>query len=123
MKRDWNLIRLLLLEIESRVAPEALKQYTEEQVLYHCELLEESGLILGKLVRGGKGQVVGASIQRLTWKGHDLLDSIRDEGVWARVQSMTKAAAGSATAEMLMEASRWVVSAALGAAVKAATRP
>jgi hypothetical protein len=123
MKRDWNLIRLLLLEVESGEKPAELNQYSDEQVLYHCDLLNESDLIIASIALGGNGTAVGARIERLTWKGHDLLDTIRDENTWKLTQAVVKEATVSATADMLKEACKWVASTAFEAAAKAMLKP
>jgi hypothetical protein len=123
MKRDWGLVRLLLLEIESGERPAGLEQYSEEQILYHCELLKESDLIIASVVTGGEGKAIGARIERLTWKGHDLLDSIRNETIWNQTQAVVREATVSATADMLKDACKWVTSTAFEAAAKAMLKP
>ena len=123
MQRDWNLIRLLLLKVESGEEPAELNQYSDEQVLYHCELLQESDLVIGTIVIGENGKAAGARIERLTWKGHDLLDSIRDDTIWKKTLSVVKEVTISASADMLKDAVRWVTSAAFEGAVKAMLKP
>ena len=55
MRRDWNLIRLLLLEIESESPPNGLDAYSKEQQLYHAVLLVESELVHGEIVVNENG--------------------------------------------------------------------
>jgi hypothetical protein len=123
MQRDWNLVRLLLLQIESGEKPEGIDKYPDEQILYHCELLEESDLAIISMTYGETGEAIGARMQRLTWNGHDLLDSIRNETIWNRTQAMVKEATTTATADMLKEACKWVASTAFEAAAKAMLKP
>src|SRR6218665_20886 len=86
MKRDWELVRELLLEIEGldkghHFFPHRRAEHSSESVGYHLHLLENAGLVecadhrplSGELVRIGKS---------LTLTGHDLLDLIRDEQLW-----------------------------------------
>lgn len=96
-----DLIRLLLLEVESGEKPEAMTNYTEEQILYHCELAIEAGLLDGKVLRGGPGGAVAARIQRLTWDGHEFLDAARSETVWNQAKKTVKETGGSWTMEGL----------------------
>lgn len=79
MKRDMELIRALLLRTEG--AEVDLSSWTDEQVVYHEVLLIDAGL-----VEGEKLQTMGAPPQamifRLTWEGHDFIDSARNESMW-----------------------------------------
>ncbi len=101
MKRDMDLIRLLLIEKESEETPEAIGSYTENQILYHCELAIESGLLDGHLFRGLQGEVCGATIQKLTWEGHEFLDAARSDSLWNQAKEKMVAAGGSWTMEGL----------------------
>jgi hypothetical protein len=101
MKRDMDLIRLLLLEVESGEKPEAMDHYTEEQILYHCELAIEADLLDGQVVHGAQGDAVGARIQRLTWGGHEFLDAAREDSVWSQAKKKTIETGGSWTMEGL----------------------
>ena len=101
MKRDMDLIRLLLLEVESGEKPEAMENYTEEQILYHCELAIEADLLVGRVVHGGTGGVAAARIQRLSWIGHEFLDAARDQEVWNQAKRQVLEKGGSWTMEGL----------------------
>lgn len=48
MKRDFELIRLLLLELEGEESVD-LSSYTPEQVNYHKALIKEAGFAEGKI--------------------------------------------------------------------------
>jgi len=81
VKRDFDLIRLLLLEIEGEEQVN-LSEYTQEQVRYHTALLIEAGLLNGE---GGKkvyrGYLPYTNLS-LTWKSHEFLDQIKNKSVW-----------------------------------------
>ncbi|MGD0652255.1 MAG: hypothetical protein ABSA97_14155 [Verrucomicrobiia bacterium] len=55
MKRDWRLIRLLLLVHRGpRPISESISQWSREEIGYHVELLKDAKLINGcSLTRGG----------------------------------------------------------------------
>jgi hypothetical protein len=55
MKRDMNLIRLQLLEVEGEEPKPNLEQYTEEQQVYHMALSIEAGLVDGAIVKDSNG--------------------------------------------------------------------
>lgn len=104
MKRDMDLIRTMLLEIEDGKSHfettsddvaialgtegTGLSRSDAERLEYHLTLLEESGL--AKFTTTGEGWLVDG----LSWRGHDFLDSVRDEEIWARTKEGAKAAKG-----------------------------
>ncbi len=89
MKRDMELIRLLLLEVEGDDKPD-LSGYTEEQQVYHMALLVEAELVKGAVVEDEAGKPCSAQAIRLTWKGHEFLDAARNPSVWERVWKKVK---------------------------------
>lgn len=88
MKRDDDLIRNLMLEIEDRpdplyVFPQFMSMSKEDLAkYYHLRLLTDEGLLQETGKTGG--------IFRMTSKGHDFVAAIRGDTVWAK----TKEAAG-----------------------------
>ncbi len=80
MKRNMDLIRLLLFKVEGEEEI-SLEDYEKEQIKYHQELLVEANLVQGSVTKAlGGGSIV--LISRLTWDGHDFLANIRNETVW-----------------------------------------
>ena len=47
MKRDMELIRLLLLQVEAGTPPAELSEYSKDEKVYHAVLLIERGLVDG----------------------------------------------------------------------------
>jgi hypothetical protein len=87
MKRDMDLIRKMLLKIESdehAFAPDTIEipSYTQEQIDYHALLLGEAGLAIIKETTGFGDKSPQAIIIRLTWAGHEFLDSAREHQIW-----------------------------------------
>jgi hypothetical protein len=82
MKRDMDIIRLLLLEQETGEGHEDLATYDEPLVVYNAALMLDAGFIEGSIISGADGSPSAVVIIRLTWAGHDFLDSIRDPSVW-----------------------------------------
>lgn len=104
MVRNMDLIRELLLRLES--LPTNLSSiyllkpgdnetqidgYSADQIDYHLSLISEAGLI-----ESGRSAAVmnGYMFKRLSWAGHDFLDSIRDPDVWAKTKRGAEAAGG-----------------------------
>lgn len=100
MKRDMDLIRDLLLAIEADGQFNGLSivepsigdlGITEDNfyvIAYHLTLLIEAGIIEG---RDGMRMPM---LRRLTWAGHDFVDSIRDPDVWMKTRKNAMAAGG-----------------------------
>ena len=99
MKRDMDLIRELLLRLEAlpvrrggilHITPDdetlCFVGYDETQVDYHLSLIREAGFI----DEGGTRPMVGTGFRRLTWKGHEFLDDIRDPEIWKSTKARTK---------------------------------
>lgn len=93
MKRNWDTIREILLRVEECTLPaEAvrLSDFPKEraaEVSYHVALLIEAGLVKGQVSQRLGPEVRHFFAQRLTWEGHEFLDSIRNSAVWEKTKS------------------------------------
>ena len=81
-----DVIRLLLLQQETGEEPEELKQYDDQLVVHNVALMLDAGFIEGQILSNENGSPVAAAIIRLTWAGHDFLDSTRDPKIWKRAK-------------------------------------
>ena len=81
MKRDMELIRLLLLEQEKGEALPEVASYPEDVQLYHFKLAADADLIEADFIPE-IGIPKSVKIRRITWTGHDFLDSTRDSKIW-----------------------------------------
>ena len=113
MKRDWDLIRKQLTDVEeendlfSEIPPEPKwqdqdwnlyeKQFKEYQAIEgrifgHLELLIDAGYIDGmQIVRSTDGRFgYGIHSPRLTMEGHDLLDTMRSTTIWEKIKTTAK---------------------------------
>jgi hypothetical protein len=95
MKRDMDLVRTILFEIEEHQNPNSqitLKApgASPDQVAYHVKMLAQAGLIEAKHMTGF-GDVIGEWIPvSLTWKGHEFLEAARNEGIWQKAKAQLK---------------------------------
>ncbi len=103
MKRDMELIRLLLLEVEQGKASAGLEAYSDEQQSYHAALLVEKGLVEGEVVRNNHGFPTVAAMIHLTWEGHDFLDSARNETIWKKAIALVKSKGVEASIELMKQ--------------------
>lgn len=117
MKRDMDLVRALLLRIESWDIPPGgamsnlfatdpevqIDGYADNAVDYHLELLIDSGLVDGSCNIERRFR-----IHKLTPAGHDLVESIRDPVIWSETKEGVKKAGGF-TVELLRDLAKGLI--------------
>ncbi len=106
MKRDMELIRLLLLQVEHEEGDgekPTLEGYSEAMIAHNCALIIEAGLVHGSVIENETGLPRGAVLLRLTWAGHDFLDSARDNAIWNKAKGTLLKKGGSWSFELLKE--------------------
>lgn len=94
MVRDWTIIREILLRLEQAASANTVLNangvsgFDEQEVAYNMRLLKEAGYIEANIMEkhDGSGRIAAALARRLTNAGHDLLDTIRNDTVWAKVK-------------------------------------
>jgi hypothetical protein len=115
MKRDMDLIRLLLQDIEGEEPNPDLSGYSNPQVFYHLELMQDAQLIVVGFLRGAKGEITGVLPGlRLTNLGHDFLDASRSETVWAKFRQAVVRVGGSISVPVAIELLKKLVNTELG---------
>jgi hypothetical protein len=104
MKRDLDLVRQLMLQIESLPAAPPV-QYRMSEIedpvlLAHLEMLIEAGLVTGRISRsqGARGDVI--SVSGLTWQGHEWVEMVRSQSFWNEVKSAVLDGGGVLTFEL-----------------------
>jgi hypothetical protein len=85
MKRDMELVRKILIEAEALEyqGGEPYERYWARtpNEAYQIALMKDAGLVDAEIDTIG-GIPAQATIIRLTWAGHDFLDSVRDSKIW-----------------------------------------
>ena len=108
MKRDLDLIRKILLALESQEhgffqEPLVIDGHSEEQIGYHVHLLGEAGL----LKVGDHTHLQSLSPEAfpvsITWAGHEFIDAAKDESVWAKAKAKVLKPAGGVAFDVLLE--------------------
>ena len=103
MKRDMDLVRCILVEMEKRPysLPRTVKLsvegYSDEEITYHTTLLIEAGFIAGSALHGKWYP------DRLTWMGHEFLDASRDENRWKKAKKIMMDKAGGVSFEVVKQ--------------------
>ena len=101
MKRDMDLCRRILVEIEgwpTTLEPREveIEGYSEEVVGYNAGLLAEEELIEGEDFSGDGDSVHRYAPRCLTYRGHEFLEHARDETRWKRAKDrITKIGGGN----------------------------
>lgn len=103
MRRDMDQVRELMLKLEAMpkkpgIVEElsagegemAFEGFSPDEIDYHLNLIVEAGfLATHRLMTSG-----AVLFDRLTWAGHDFVDSVRSPEVWAKTKKGAEAAGG-----------------------------
>lgn len=112
MKRNWDTIRELLIKVEKCTLPADrvhLSDFPEEraaEISYHMALLIEAGLVNGQMDKTLGPEVKGFFAHKLTWDGHEFLDSIRSDTVWQKTKKMFADQSLSMTFDLVKEGAK-----------------
>ena len=119
MKRNWDLIRWILDQAESRKGGHALVltigvyngshykldigEHDFGEVCEHILLLGDAGLAevreLGRTYEGS----AGVAIDRLTMNGHDFLEAAKNDTIWNKAMNTVKEKGNSVTLGVLIQ--------------------
>jgi hypothetical protein len=98
MKRDMDLARKILIDLEQndiiRNTQIELEGYSEEQIGYHCYLLDQAGLIVAIDANELEYPLPFFIPAHLTWDGHEFLNGIKNPSDWERVKKSVIQPAG-----------------------------
>ncbi|AXK68051.1 DUF2513 domain-containing protein [Burkholderia sp. IDO3] len=138
MKRDWDLPRKQLTDIEAghdvlADIPDVPKwtddltweafdnlakdqRAVEERIAGHLELLIDSGYVEGlQVLRGADSHFsYGVSAPRLTMAGHDLLDTMRSATIWESIKSTARTKGIELTFDAIKALTGYALKRALG---------
>lgn len=93
MRRDFELIRELLRQIEEksdlghRKAEDFdIPGFERSQISYHIRLLYEAGFVSGEAIRSKSSpeRLIDFWVFDLTWQGHEFLAAARNDTVWRK---------------------------------------
>ena len=108
MKRDLSLVRAILMRCESAPAGSVVDTASlsdlgaDRSILAeHIAIVAEAGLVdvLDMSTQSGADYIVN----RLTWAGHEFLQSIRDDSLWNKAKDHVLKPGASWTFELLKE--------------------
>ncbi len=96
MKRDFDLVRKILLQFEEKesstiVEKPEVEGYSYEILSYHCRLLYDAGFLRCEpVVSTTSDRIIKVYPFELTWDGHEFLDKIRSETTWNKIKTQAK---------------------------------
>lgn len=90
MKRDMELVRKILLAVETSQSNTPIDGYDEDAIRYHKALVIEKGLADGEVVNSNTEIPDAVNLIKLTWAGHDFVDAIASESNWTKVKAFLK---------------------------------
>lgn len=108
MKRDFDLIRLILKDIESLPAGYYTNdfkydgEYDQATIYGHIDLLIEEKFING-IAHKSSGNVDRIHVTGLTWKGHDFIDAAKDDTLWNKAKETILKPTAAITFTILLE--------------------
>lgn len=106
MKRDMDVIRRIVLEVEAMDSGHALVSsdgLDEATFAAHAVWMEEAGLIKANIqdrLSGGPPKVL---IRRLTWAGCEFADAVRSDTLWKKAKDNVMKPSMSFTFDVLKE--------------------
>ena len=121
MKRDMDLIREILLRVEAAdrfngamLSADAsglgISGCDKMQFAYNTALLIEAKMLTGNAKMAVIGQVL---VGGLTWTGHEFLDTIRDNDIWAKAKTAASKV-GSVSIAFMWELAKTEIKVKLG---------
>ena len=117
MKRNWDLIRKILLKLEEKADSTSwlessdIKGYDYKTVAYHYKLLKNAGIIEALDISTMEEENYAAL--SLTWQGHEFLDKIRNDNVWNKVKSTVQSKSLDLSFDVIKQVATATISAML----------
>jgi hypothetical protein len=104
MKRDMDLMRSLLLEIEKvpfdgGFLDISVPGHSDQEISYHILIMHEAGLIDAVDLSSFDG--VCWKAKRLTNDGHEFLDAAKDDTRWTKAKDKVLSTTGTLTVDAL----------------------
>ena len=108
MKRDFDLIRKLLLYLEEKSDDKMIKDldidgYSKQEVQYHFILMDQAGLLRcdREISSTTSDRVIRVYPFSLTWQGHEFLEAARNENYWNKAKVIIKDKSGALSFDIL----------------------
>jgi Hypothetical protein (DUF2513) len=109
MKRDMDLVRAILLDIEANAPaqgglnrPVSVDGYDRATITAHVELMiRDAHLIHGEMKKFNTGD--DTMIRGLTWRGHEFIAAASSDTIWSKAKSSILKHGSSVSFDLLLE--------------------
>lgn len=106
MKRDMAIIREILLQCEQArsgfdLSSVCTSQDERDLYAYHVQLLDDGEYIIANVKRTAGGHAITVYIERMTWAGTELLESLRNESVFKETMKRLAKTAGAFSVSLI----------------------
>ena len=106
MRRDLDLVRRILLDLEGRGGPQTSSGWSHlveqgfevDSIQFHIQLMNDAGLIQADELVPGQWWP-----ERVTWTGYEFLDAARNDALWHEAKRRVERSVGSAPFEIVRE--------------------
>lgn len=124
MKRDMNLIREILLELEKSRHPLSVDVFTtsttsKEHVGYNMDLMYQAGLITVCKQPADNDPYYFYQANSITWEGQEFLNNVKDESNWKKLKLMVAEKTGDVSFVVIKTLACSIAQASFAGAVSA----
>lgn len=120
MKRDFDLIRTILLKVETEGDPEeplihslSVNGIEQPVVNEHVKLLIDAGLLEGECKFSTNNRILLTAIRGLTPRAYDFIDNVRSEVLWTNIKERVANTTGTASFEIIEKFAHQIVAGVL----------
>ncbi|KAE9633744.1 DUF2513 domain-containing protein [Defluviitalea raffinosedens] len=120
MKRNFDLIRHILLKIEESDSERmtiddfVTDEYSPKEISFHIRLLLDVNYIEATSIRTLGSPFEEFIVQRITMFGYEYLDSVRDPKIWTETKAKLQKATSSVSLEIVKSVATKIISGMLG---------
>lgn len=88
---------------------ERFRKFTSQEIAYATEVLYKEGYIecVNVTMSADNSDILFANISSITWKGHELIESIQNEKVWMLIKKKIKETVGTASINVIASSAKW----------------
>ncbi len=95
MKRDLNLIRGILVDVENYHSGQPIMLFEfdgkeQGEIAEHVQLLLDAEYIEAEVIRGNMGLPMAYVVLRMTWAGHEFLAKAKNDTIWKKVMAQAE---------------------------------
>ncbi|MCT3395898.1 DUF2513 domain-containing protein [Lentilactobacillus hilgardii] len=123
MELNHDCVRDILFWVEKNVSLRPIRtdtvinsldsNWTDDELIYCIIQLNEAELLDGGASMSNGG-IATNEIRKITWKGHEYLDNIRDDTIWRKTKKTVFSKVGSASLSIVNSVAAKILSNELG---------